>query len=61
MVNHKNKNNSEGGAKSELLLQQQELFEVMEQKLLTSFEKRFNELLSRFESKIEKAYETAEL
>ena len=44
-----------------MLLQQQELFEVMEQKLLTSFEKRFNVLLSRFESKIEKAYETAEI
>ena len=60
MVNNKNNKNNDGGAKSELLLQQQELFEAMEQKLLSSFEKRFNEILSRFEEKIDKAQETAE-
>ena len=62
MVNNKNnKNTNDGGAKSELLLQQQELFEAMEQRLLSSFEKRFNDILSRFEEKIEKSHETAEL
>ena len=33
----------------------------MEQRLLSSFEKRFNDILSRFEEKIEKSHETAEL